>query len=263
MRKRSKLLAGMLTASIALSPAVAYASTEEAIKMSWSGENYTSEIGESFVGMPVAVPGDSAERTLNILNDGPGTGELRVSIVNVELESPDAPDKGNFYDDVVINAQDKSLTLRELDDNGTTVIGTQILDKGEETDITIGFGFPVDSVSGNTAYTADKEASFDVLLEMGEQLPDESDPTQTPTDEPPEDDGENDNDRDKDRDDLKNDDNNRGDRGDNDNSSSPDDDDSPLKQLPRTGAEILLAIIVSGALITIGALFMRAAGEKD
>lgn len=274
-RKLSLLSTGAILAAFAFTPSLAHSAEthSEAIQMSWdSNENYVSEIGESFVGIPLVVPGDSAERTLTVLNDGPSEGELRVSIINVDLQNPDAPDMGNFYDDVSINtkaSETHSASLTQLSDNTTTVVSTQTLGEGETTDITIGFDFPAAATSGNTAFVEDRKASFDVLLEIGGELPDTPQPPDDEDDDDknpgegdkPGDENDNGNDSspgDKDRD-------RGGNNGNNNNGSSGNSDNqnnSPLTKLPRTGAEIFWAVVISGALVGLGATFMRLSGRK-
>ena len=165
------------------SPTVSEPQYKDAVKVSWDGESYTHGIAGSFVGTPVAVPGDSASRTLSVLNDGPSKGNVRVSIINVSLKSPQSADvdaqgnpQGNFYDDVTITGttQAKSVTssLTELDQRKTTVLGEFPLDAGSTSDITVGYNFPRDATSGNKSNVESRMAQFDVLIEIsGEELP--------------------------------------------------------------------------------------------
>lgn len=180
-----KLLTTVVGASIlasTLSPA--YAANQDVIHLSWNGKDYTSTIGESFVGTPVTVPGDSAERTLKVKNNGPSDGEMRVSIINVDTKGKDDPDQGNFYKDLKLSWKTESGEGSEdfYDLKSNSVIGQYHVAKGEVSDVTIGYDFPVESTSGNTSKVNPRLASFDVLVEIGGDLPDEPvNPTLTPT----------------------------------------------------------------------------------
>lgn len=180
---------------------------DESIHLSWDGHSYTGVTTESFLGAPVAVPGDSASRTLLVRNDGPMAGTLRASIVNVELLDPDAPDvhhepahrdpdgsgaptgdpylgagdQGSFYDDLLLHWSTGSASLAELDTSGTTQVLEIELAKGEEIPLTLAYELPLEATSGNGANVAPRQASFDVLLEIGGDWPTEPGPDPSPT----------------------------------------------------------------------------------
>ncbi|MBD8061596.1 hypothetical protein [Oceanitalea stevensii] len=164
---------------------------DESIHLSWDGTTYTGVTTESFLGTPVTVPGDSASRTVLVRNDGPATGTLRASIVNVDVLDPAAPDvhhasgedEGSFYDDLVLRWPGGSASFAELDANGTTPVLEVELAKGREVPLTVGYELPVGATSGNRANVAPRSASFDVLLEIGAELPPESgvEPLPVPT----------------------------------------------------------------------------------
>lgn len=172
------------------SPAAA-APTEDVISLSWNGNDFTSVIGGSFVGVPVSVPGDSTTRTLTVRNDGPTGGLLKASIVNVKIldaEAPDvqdAKDQGNFYDDLKLTWNGGSSNFTTLTQSAETDIYSIALDRGASTPITIGYEFPVDATSGNKANVAPREASFDVRLTISGDtqptLPGTIEPTPPPT----------------------------------------------------------------------------------
>src|SRR5690606_987841 len=91
-RVLSTVAAAALAVGLCAGGAHAAVPYDESIHMSWDGTTYTGVTTESFLGTPVAVPGDSASRTVLVRNDGPATGTLRASIVNVDLLDPAAPD---------------------------------------------------------------------------------------------------------------------------------------------------------------------------
>ncbi|UFU03297.1 hypothetical protein LQF12_01400 [Ruania suaedae] len=196
---RRYLAAGALTlAGVAAMALPASADTyDDAIQLSWDGTSYADSTTESFVGTPVTVPGDTAERTLLVRNDGPTDATLRASIIDIELNEPDAADvhhnpdhvapageyagagdQGNYYDDVHLVWDGGEASFTDLDAEGTTVILEIPLAQGEEVPVTIGYDYPVGATSGNHANVAERLASFDVLLELGGELP--AEPTPTP-----------------------------------------------------------------------------------
>ena len=166
----------------------AQAAYDDAIQLSWDGETYASVLSESFLGEPVTVPGDSASRTVVVRNDGPTAGVLRASVVDVELLDPEASDthhatgedQGSFYDDLVLHWPEGQATFTELAAAGTTQVLEVVLDQGEEVPLTLSYELPVDATSGNKANVAPREATFDVLFEIGGTLPGVLDEEKTP-----------------------------------------------------------------------------------
>lgn len=158
----------------------AHAAEPDPIQLSWDGSDYADTVVESFVGTPVAVPGDSVQRTLHVRNDGPSDGTLTVTITRVELLDPDAGLDDSFYDDVIVDWGTGSGSLAAIDDAGDTSVLTRPLAMGETTEVTIGYDFPVDATSGNRSNVGDREASFDVVFTLGGD-----DVTPEPTTPPP------------------------------------------------------------------------------
>lgn len=151
-----------------------------ALSVSWNpSEGYSATVDESFFDVPSGIPGDSAERTLRVRNDGPSDGTMRVSILNVELAYPDAQDAGSgdqedWYDEVTVSAggdAGKSWTLSELNENLVTVVNEREVSQGEVAEFSLGYDFPSDSVTGNLAHVTGREIVFDVLVEVGGELP--------------------------------------------------------------------------------------------
>ncbi|QDB79978.1 hypothetical protein FE251_11765 [Georgenia wutianyii] len=188
-RAERACLTGALTLLLAATTTgTAQAAYDDVIQLSWDGETYASVLSESFLGEPVTVPGDSASRTVVVRNDGPTAGVLRASVVDVELLDPESSDthhatgedQGSFYDDLVLHWPDGEATFTELAAAGTTPVLEVVLDQGEEVPLALSYELPVDATSGNTANVAPREASFDVLLEIGGTLPAVMDEEQTP-----------------------------------------------------------------------------------
>jgi hypothetical protein len=190
---RTSLTALVLVAAVA-APAGAAARGDDTVSLSWDGSEYAASTTESFLGVPVSVPGDTAARTLTVRNDGPRQGVLTAEIVNVELLDPGAPDEhhnpdhedpdgsgapsgdpyagagdqGDFYDDVTVRWETDdgagSAAFSDLDADGDRQIGQVVLGRGRTTEVTISYEFPYDATSGNRANVAPRQASFDVLL---------------------------------------------------------------------------------------------------
>src|SRR5699024_5348860 len=74
--------------------------------------------------------------------------------------------------------------LAELQANGETPIAEIPLEQGETTTISIGYDFPVDSVSGNSSEVGARSASFDVLLSLGGDAAPQPEPGPEPEPEP-------------------------------------------------------------------------------
>ncbi|GAA2179937.1 hypothetical protein GCM10009847_15830 [Leucobacter tardus] len=178
------MLAGIAAPAFAAPPV---APGTDAIGLAWEGSGDAVVTAESFVGTPVAVPGDHTKRTLHVRNDGPTAGTLRASITDVELRDPDADDRrrpvggasdatgtagagvdqGNFYDDIEVSWRGGSASLSELARNGETPLLEIPLERGESTEISIGYAFDPAATSGNLANVAAREASFDVVISLG------------------------------------------------------------------------------------------------
>lgn len=195
--------ARVLTGAIAVAASLALATSahaapggEEALQLSWDGQIYTATTSESFLGDPVVVPGDTNSRTLQVRNDGPTSGVLRASIINVQIQDPDdednhhnpahlnprsgtetagayadAGDQGSFYEDLMVSWAGGTASFAELHGNGSTEILQVDLAEGEQVPITLDYGLIDAATSGNRANIEPRLASFDVLVEIGGALP--------------------------------------------------------------------------------------------
>lgn len=177
--------AGAATLALATTAAAEPVDYSESIALSWDGVHYTTSTAHNFLGTPMIVPGDASTGTLLVRNDGPTSGTLRASIVNVQILHPEAPDvhhnpdhpgaqpdgEGNFYDDLALSWEGGSASFTELDAGGRTEILQVDLEEGEQVPITLSYGFGVEATSGNRANVDPRLASFDVLLEIGGDLP--------------------------------------------------------------------------------------------
>lgn len=176
----------------------------DAIQLSWDG-TYAASTTESFFGVPVTVPGDTASRTLLVRNDGPSDATLRATIIEVNLLDPGAPDvhhnpehvapddsglyagagpQGHFYDDLHLRWDGGSASFSQLHANGRTQILQIPLAQGEQIPITLTYDFPLAATSGNEANVDPRRASFEVLLELGGNLPAQTTPPTQPEETP-------------------------------------------------------------------------------
>lgn len=162
------------------------------IMLSWDGSEFVSSTTEHFVGAPVAVPGDTAERTLFVRNDGTLEGTLTATIVNVELLDPDAEDvhhnpehtapddsgdyagageQGDFYDDLRISWLAGDASASDLFAQGETEVLRTTVGPGETVPVTIGYELPFEATSGNQANVDPRLLTFDVRIDLGGDLP--------------------------------------------------------------------------------------------
>ena len=148
-----------------------WATPDEAIDLSWDGESFAAQTTESFLGMPVTVPGDRAERTLTVRNDGPSAGTFTATITDVELLETAGGTPDTFYDDVTIEWPDGSASLADLAADDETTIEELELARGEIATITIGYDFPAEATSGNSSEVGARSAAFDVTLALAGETP--------------------------------------------------------------------------------------------
>lgn len=163
-------------------------SYKDAMKISWDGKSYTHDIAASLVGFPLAEPNGSSYRKLSILNDGPQEGTMRVSVYNVRVQDLNSTgkskkgdvqqeDKNSFYDHVKIVVKTasgtESKTVSELSKAEVTPVGNFAVEKGDITDIAIAYGPSTDSDAPTAPPGTQPLLSFDVLVEMGQKLPDQ------------------------------------------------------------------------------------------
>ena len=145
--------------------------------MSWDGQPY-ARTTVSFVGLPVASPGDRALRTVSVTNAGPSAGRVRAWIVDVRLSDPGSASR--LFDDVRLDWSGSSAagesSLCALAAVDRTAVGEVPLAAGASTSLAIGFRFPASSVAGNKADDGPLSASFDVLLVVDEDTPDSAGP---------------------------------------------------------------------------------------
>ena len=220
-------------AALVLGPAHAAIASDEldtewggdSVNLAWDGTTYATAT-ESFIGVPVAVPGDRAYRRLVVTNDGPSAGVLRAWVIDVELEGS-AGIQSRFFDELMVDwrgeSASSSASLRKLADGGSTRVAKVELAAGESTELTLGYQFPASSTAGNTQHDGELTAAFDVLLRIEGELDDDGSP---------------------------------------DDDDPRDDDGSPDDELPRTGAEARGLLALVAGLLGLGVVLVLAARRR-
>ncbi|MBF0686470.1 MAG: hypothetical protein IR158_01720 [Cellulomonas sp.] len=186
---RRARLAAVATAALLMTvaPAVPAAAVDVAwdgptLSLAWDGSTQASaEL--SFVGLPVAVPGDRARRAVTVRNDGPTGGTLRAWVTQVDLLEADPGAGDGFYDDLRLDwttvSQSDGASFRALDVAGDTLIAQAHLPRGASTRVEVGYGLPLAATSGNGAAVGERAASFVVRFQIsGDTAP--PGPTSTP-----------------------------------------------------------------------------------
>lgn len=171
-RRRVLTSAGLLL--MTLVPAVPAAATAvgrdgAALSLDWDGTTRaTTDL--SFVGVPVAVPGDRARRTMTVRNDGPTGGTLSAWVTQVSLLDPPASGDDGFYDDLRLGWSTASATddasFRALADAGDTLIVRTHLARGASTRIEVDYELPLAATSGNRSLAGPRQASFVIRAQI-------------------------------------------------------------------------------------------------
>ena len=186
---RRARLAAVATAALLMTVApAAHAAAVEVggdgptLSLAWDGSTQASA-EQSFVGLPVAVPGDRARRAVTVRNDGPTGGTLRAWVTQVELLDAEPGSGDGFYDDLRLDwstaSQSDGASLRALDVAGDTLIAQAHLPRGASTRVEVGYELPVATTSGNGAAVGERAASFVVRFQIsGDTAPPR--PTSTP-----------------------------------------------------------------------------------
>ena len=159
----------MTVAPAAHAAAVEVAGDGPTLSLAWDGSTQASaEL--SFVGLPVAVPGDRARRAVTVRNDGPTGGTLRAWVTQVELLDADPGSDDGFYDDLrldwVTASQDDGSSFRELDVAGDTLIAQTHLPQGAATLLEVAYELPLAATTGNRAAVGERSASFVVRFQI-------------------------------------------------------------------------------------------------
>ena len=145
--------------------------------LDWAGGQYATA-QDSFVGTPVAVPGDFETRTAIVKNAGPSDARAIVELINVMVVTPPEAVNTDFQDCVHVfikaGGQTYDATWREA--VGDSVDGTSWstsfpVAMNDTFPITAGAYFPVDETRGQSDGRPSQALSFDVRVTMGGDTP--------------------------------------------------------------------------------------------
>ncbi|MFJ2299051.1 hypothetical protein [Oerskovia paurometabola] len=164
--------------------------TDPDVVLPWDGETPRSiAVSGELWGQIVVVPGDSGRASVTVRNDGPTTGTLTASIVDVTVHR-DTDDPAwiddRFYDDLTIDG----TPVTALEGRATEFLSVD-LPPGATTEVPLLYGFEGwtgnrtgGGLDGDTGLTVnpggvgEREVTFDVLLRIGGG-PDDADETTT------------------------------------------------------------------------------------
>ncbi len=150
-----------------------------AVHLDWRGAEY-ARAETTFIGDRTAVPGDRVERTLNIVNAGPGAGVAAVTLDLAEV-IPEGAANPRLADDVTlfwdIGGVTGSDTFAALNTSDRVSVAELAVPAGETVAVSVGFAMDA-AVEGSRAEGADSTVlSFDV----GVNLTGETSPPEPPT----------------------------------------------------------------------------------
>ncbi|UZN02234.1 hypothetical protein [Cellulomonas sp. S1-8] len=165
-------------AAVALLASVALVGPAAAVDVAWEGPTLSlawdgstrASAEQSFVGVPVTVPGDRARRAVTVRNDGPTGGTLQAWVTQVDLLDPAAGADDGFYDDLHLDwataSQTDGATFRALEAAGDTLIAQTHLPQGAVTRIEVAYELPATATTGNRGLVGEREASFVVHVQI-------------------------------------------------------------------------------------------------
>ncbi len=155
--------------------------------LAWDSSTYATSEG-TFVGSPVSVPGDRAERRALITNAGPSNATATVEIRNITTTN--ATNTVNTGLEEIIHLfwdinghqgdevwQDARLAANA--DNVSYTVSFPVA-RGEQFPITVGFYFPIDATGGMNQGATSSTLSFDIRITLQGQTPTTTTPN-TPT----------------------------------------------------------------------------------
>jgi len=140
--------------------------------LDWAGGQYATA-QDSFVGTPIAVPGDFETRTAVVKNAGPSDARALVELINVTVVTPPDAVNTDFQDcvHIFIEAGGKTYDATWRGAAGDSVDGTSWstsfpVAMDATFPITAGAYFPVDETRGKADGHPSQELSFDVRVTL-------------------------------------------------------------------------------------------------
>lgn len=115
-----------------------------AVNLDWQGHEYArAELG--FVGDRIAVPGDRVQRSLEVVNAGPGAAGMTVTL-GLRQDIPDAARNAELGSGVILFWEVNGIagrgTFAELARSTRIELGQSALGRGESAHIALGFEIP-------------------------------------------------------------------------------------------------------------------------
>ncbi len=148
-----------------------------AVHLDWTGAEY-ARAETTFIGDRTASPGDRVERTLNVVNAGPGAGVAAVTLDLAEVIPPGAANP-RLAEDVTlfwnIGGVTGSDTFAALNSADRVSVAELAIPAGETVPVTVGFAMDA-AVEGSRSAGGDSTIlSFDVGVNLtGETAPPET-----------------------------------------------------------------------------------------
>jgi hypothetical protein len=162
------------------------------LNLDWRGNTYTTASG-TFVGRPVAVPGDQSKRTLKVRNDGPCAAILTVEVVESAVTVPNDSVNQSIADIIRlrwdISGTRGSDVFASIHASAPRTLAAVPVGAGQVVPVALGYEFPIDATGGKNGGFASTELSFGVRLTLrgdycATQAPHSNPPSPTPTDDP-------------------------------------------------------------------------------
>jgi len=142
--------------------------------LDWTGAAYVTTKG-SFVGTPIAVPGDAAQRTAVVRNTGPGDAQATVEIRNVTTTNAAGTVNTDLENLVhltwLINGRPGEAEWVAARAGDPVVTETFPIAQGASFPVTVGYYFPVDQTGGKNAGHASSVLRFDVRVTLTGDVP--------------------------------------------------------------------------------------------
>lgn len=177
-RKLSGVIAaGLLLAALG-GPSVAQAAPVELSlawdnrpnALSWHPGTAVTAMG-SFVGAPIAVPGDAAHRSLLVRNDGPTAALATVQLRDLQVINPPGCLNHNLADliHVVLDVGGQKIdttAAHVLLDGGLSAPVQLAVNQGGLFTVTAGYYFPAGATSGRNAGQASQVIEFNLVVTL-------------------------------------------------------------------------------------------------
>ena len=140
--------------------------------LDWRGHPYAMA-SDSFVGTPLAVPGDQINRRATVVNNGPAAARATIEIVDVTVVDPIGVLNTELQDCLHLTAsvdgQTYDATWRQAVAEAVDSVSWRVLvplAKGASLSLNAGAYFPVESTQGRSQGAPSQELSFKVRVTL-------------------------------------------------------------------------------------------------